>query len=204
MKVIEKIRVDKPITIDLKGIIDLDDDQFYELCIQNKELRFERSNMGDLVIQLPVGSEGGVRELSLASAVFNWNKKSKLGKAFSSSTGFTLPNGAMRSPDASFITHERWKDLSKEDRKKFAHICPDFIAELRSESDSIDTLKDKMTEWMDNGCRLAWLIDPIEEKAYIYRPDKDAETIDSFDAVLSGEDVLPDFELPLSELNEDD
>ncbi|GMT48843.1 MAG: hypothetical protein IEMM0008_0382 [bacterium] len=203
MKTIEKIQA-KPIVIDLKGIIDIDDDQLYELCIRNKELRFERSGEVELMIQLPVGSEGGSKESIIIINLGIWNKKYKLGKVFSSSTGFTLSNGAMRSPDVSFITHDRWKALSKEDRKKFAHICPDFIAELRSESDSIDTLKDKMTEWMDNGCRLAWLIDPIEEKAYIYRPDKDAETIDSFDAVLSGEDVLPDFELPLSELNEDD
>ena len=204
MKVIEKIRVDKPITIDLKGIIDLDDDQLYDLCIRNKELRFERTNQEELVIQLPVGSGGGAKENTLSFFITAWNREKKSGIVFSPSTGFTLPNGAMRSPDVSFIRHERWKALSKEDKKKFAHICPDFIAELLSESDSIDHLKDKMIEWMDNGCRLAWLIDPIEEKAYIYRPDKETETIDTFDTVLSGENVLPDFELPLPELNEDD
>ncbi len=204
MKVIEKIRVDKPITIDLKGIIDLDDDQLYDLCIRNKELRFERSNMEELAIQLPVGSEGGNREFNLMGLFYVWNKEYNLGKVFSSSTGFTLPNGAMRSPDASFITHTRWKAISKEERKKFAPICPDFIVELRSKSDEIEGLKKKMTEWMNNGCRLAWLIDPIEEKAYIYRPNKDTETINSFELVLSGENVLPDFELPLSELIEDD
>ncbi len=204
MKVIEKVRVDKPITIDLKGIIDLNDDQLYELCIRNKELRFERTNQGKLVIQLPVGSEGGSKESIIIINLGIWNKKYKMGKVFSSSTGFTLSNGAMRSPDVSFISHERWKALSKGDRKKFAPICPDFIVELRSESDRIEDLKEKMIEWMDNGCRLAWLIDPIEEKAYIYRPDKDTERIDTFDTVLSGEDVLSDFELPLSELNEDD
>ncbi len=203
MKTIEKIQA-KQITIDLKGIIGIDDDQLYKLCIRNKELRFERTNQEELVIQLPVGSEGGAKENTLSFFITAWNRGKRSGIVFSPSTGFTLPNGAMRSPDASFITHKRWKTLSKEDKKRFAHICPDFIAELRSESDSIDNLKDKMIEWMDNGCRLAWLIDPIEEKAYIYRPDKETEVIDTFDTVLSGENVLSDFELPLSELNEDD
>ncbi len=202
---VQIIQETKPIVLDFQGIIDfLDNDRLFEFCVQNKNLRIERTLEGKLIIMLPVGSDGSSKEASLIGELDQWNKKHKLGKIFSSAGGFTLANRSMRSPDVSFIKLDRWKAIPLMKRKKFAPVCPDFVVELRSESDSLNKLKDKMEEWMDNGCRLAWLIDPLEEKAYIYRPNKDIEVISSFDAKLSGEDVLPNFELDLKELREDE
>ena len=199
----EKIS-NKRIVIDLKGIIELDDDKLFELCMKNKDIRFERMPEGELIVMLPVGSEGSARESIIILRIGIWNDKYKLGKVFSSSGGFTLPDGAMRSPDVAFINTERWKALPLLKRKKFAPICPDFVAELRSESDNLQDLKEKMNEWITNGCRLAWLIDPLEEKAYIYRANSDINTIDSFNEKLFGEDVLPNFVLDLKEFREEE
>ncbi len=199
------IQENEPILLDFKGIVDFEnDDTLFDFCIKNKELRIERTERGKIILMSPVGGEGGVWESTLTYYVFHWNKKNKLGKVLSPSGGFILPNGAMRSPDVSFITMDRWKALPLLKRKKFLPLCPDFIGELRSESDPLEKLKDKMIEWMDNGCRLAWLIDPLEEKAYIYRPNSDIEEVLSFNEKLSGEDVLPGFELDLSELREEE
>src|SRR5271169_2698514 len=187
------------IVLDFSGVIDLTDHQLLELCARNRELQIERNREGKLIIMSPTFSESGEREASITTEVGIWNKKYKLWKVFSSSAGFTLPNGAMRSPDTSFIPIEKWKAIPLSKRQEFAPICPDFIVELRSKSDRLKNLKEKMDEWMENGCRLAWLIDPIEEKAYIYRPNQEVEVIDSFDRKLYGEEVLPEFELELSE-----
>ncbi len=202
---VQAIQDTEPIVLDFKGIIDLeDDDKLFDFCLQNRELRIERTQEGRLIIMLPVGGEGGIRESTLNLHVAYWNKTNKLGKVFSSSGGFILGNRAMRAPDVSFIEIDRWKAIPLLKRKKFAPICPDFVVELRSESDNLNKLKEKMTEWMANGCRLAWLIDPLEEKAYIYRPNKEIEEISSFNEKLSGENVLPGFELDLSELREEE
>ncbi len=202
---VQVIQETEAIVLDFRGIIDFqDNDKLFDLCIQNSEIRIERTREGEIILMLPVGGEGGVRESILTYFVFHWNKKYKLGKVLSPNGGFILPSGAMRSPDVSFIKIDRWKAIPLLKRKKFLPVCPDFVGELRSESDSLNRLKDKMEEWMDNGCRLAWLIDPLEEKAYIYRPNKDIEEILSFDEKLSGEDVLANFELDLSELRDED
>ncbi|GMT49198.1 MAG: hypothetical protein IEMM0008_0737 [bacterium] len=204
----EKVQVSQetePIVLDFQGIADLkDDDKLFDFCLQNRELRIERTEEGKLIIMLPVGGEGSSREFGLSGLFYIWNKKHKLGKVFSPTGGFILPSGAMRSPDVSFIKMDRWKAIPLLKRKKFLPICPDFIGELRSESDGLIKLKEKMTEWMANGCSLGWLIDPIEEKAYIYRPNRDIEEVASFSEKLSGEDVLPDFELDLKELREEE
>ncbi|GMT49107.1 MAG: hypothetical protein IEMM0008_0646 [bacterium] len=201
---VQVIQETQPIVLDFQGIADFqDNDKLFEFCIQNRETRIERTWEGKIILMLPVGGEGGVRESTLTYYVFHWNKKSKLGKVLSPSGGFILPSGAMRSPDVSFIKMDRWKAIPLLKRKKFLPMCPDFVGELRSESDSLNKLKDKMEEWMDNGCRLAWLIDPLEEKAYIYRPNRVIEELSSFDEKLSGEDVLPNFELDLNELREE-
>jgi len=193
------------IFLDFDGIIDITSDQLFELCGQNRELRIERTEEGKLAIMLPVGGEGSSKEMTIEGELYQWNKKTRLGIVFNSSGGFTLTNGAVRSPDAAFIVKTKWKALSILKRKKFAPICPDFVAELRSETDRLNALKEKMVEWMNNGCRLGWLIDPMEEKAYIYRPDQEVQIINSFREKLYGEAVLPGFELDLSELlNEDD
>ena len=127
-----------------------------------------------------------------------WNRQTGLGLVFDSSTGFKLPNGAVRSPDASWIRKERWDTLAPADRKKFAPLCPDFVVELRSETDNLEKLREKMAEYIENGCQLAWLIDPTEQNAYIYRPGRTVEEIADFDQRLSGENVLVGFEFELS------
>ncbi len=202
---VQVIQETEPIVLDFQGIVDLrDDDKLFDLCIKNRETRIERTMEGEIILMLPVGGEGSSREGILTAYFVNWNKDKKLGKVFSPTGGFVLPSGAMRSPDVSFIKMDRWKAIPLLKRKKFLPICPDFVVELRSESDSLKKLKDKMTEWMANGCRLAWLIDPLEEKAYIYKPNKEIEEISSFNEKLSGENVLPGFELDLSGLREEE
>ncbi len=190
--------------LDLEDLIEMDDDKLYKICSQNKEIRFERSSKGELIIMLPVGSEGGAQESTINYYVFHWNKQFKKGKVFSSSSGFSLPNGSMRSPDTAFIRKERWKALPILLRKKFAPICPDFVVELMSENDSLADAQEKMQEWMENGCQLGWLINPKEENTYIYRSNGEIETVSSFDKTLYGEDVLEKFAFHLNELRDED
>jgi Uma2 family endonuclease len=178
----------------------LSDDELFQLCISNKQLRIERSAKGEILIMAPAGSSSSMTNADIVYYLKAWNKKQRLGRVFESSAGFTLPNGAMRSPDAAFILQERWEAVSAEDRKRFAPICPDFVVELMSHSDALKTAQDKMHEWMDNGCRLAWLINPKQQKVYIYRADGDVSVVETFEATLSGEDVLPEFTLDLREI----
>lgn len=180
----------------LKLSIDLSDDQFFELCQRNRDYRFERTVSGELLIMPPTGSETGNYNGRLTQRLFNWADINELGIAFDSSTGFKLPNGADRSPDASWVKRERWEALTPEQRKKFAPICPDFVVELRSETDSLKELQEKMREYRDNGARLGWLIDRKNQRVEIYRPGQDVEVIES-PATLLGEEVLPGFILDL-------
>jgi Uma2 family endonuclease len=142
------------IVLNLKPFIELSDDQFYELCRIHRELKFERTAQGELVIVTPVGGEGGSREADLIGDLVYWNRRTKLGKVFSSSTCFKLPNGAARSPDAAWVALERWNQLTPEQQKKFPPLCPDFVIELRSESDALEPLQRKMQEYLSNGLRL--------------------------------------------------
>jgi Uma2 family endonuclease len=146
----------------------------------------------------PIGAISGNRESDLNGFVWLWNRQTKLGKVFSSSTIFTLPNGAKRSPDVAWIAKERWDALPLEEQEKFAKICPDFVIELRSRTDSLTQLQAKMEEYLANGVRLGWLIDPMSQQVAIYRPNQAVEII-SLPTTLSGENVLPEFtlELPL-------
>lgn len=180
----------------LKLSIDLSDDQFFELCQRNRDYRFERTVSGELLIMPPTGSETGNYNGRLTQRLFNWADINELGIAFDSSTGFKLPNGADRSPDASWVKRERWEALTPEQRKKFAPICPDFVVELRSKTDSLKELQEKMREYRDNGARLGWLIDRKNQRVEIYRPGQDVEVIES-PATLLGEEVLPGFILDL-------
>ena len=180
----------------LKLSIDLTDEQFFDLCQRNRNYRFERTVLGELLIMSPTGSETGNYNGKLTQKLFNWTDTNNLGIAFDSSTGFKLPNGAERSPDASWIRRERWEALSATERKKLAPICPDFVVELRSETDSLKDLQTKMKEYIENGARLGWLIDRKNKCVEIYRPGKDVEILVS-PVSLSGEDVLPGFVLNL-------
>jgi Uma2 family endonuclease len=185
-------------TLNLESIL-LTDEQFFQLCQNNRDVKFERNANGDLVIMSPTGGETGSYNAGLTAQLWNWNTQTKLGKVFDSSTGFKLPNGADRSPDASWITLERWNALTPEQRQKFIPLCPDFVIELRSASDRLKTIQDKMQEYIENGLRLGWLINPQDQKVEVYRPEKEVEILDAPQS-LSGEEVLPDFVLNLQDI----
>ena len=187
-------------TITLKAdALNLTEEEFFNFCSQNKELKFEMDSNNQIYIMTPTGGITGNRNSEIIVQLGIWNKINKTGYVFDSSTGFNLPNGAMRSPDSAWIAKERWVGLSIEDRKRFPHICPDFIIELLSESDSLKTTKEKMQEWLNNGCRLAWLIDFESKTSYIYKPKREVIQ-QNFEQILSGEEVLQGFELNLNEL----
>ncbi|NJN74749.1 MAG: Uma2 family endonuclease [Limnothrix sp. RL_2_0] len=179
-------------TLDFSSILNIDDEQFEKICHNNPDIQFERTAQGELIIMPPVGAESGNREMDLMGALWLWNSKTKLGKVFSSSTCFKLPNGALKSPDAAWIELSRWNKLSAEAKKKFAPICPDFVVELRSESDSIKTLQAKMQEYIDNGTKLGWLIDPQAKEVTIYKLDQTPEILTQ-PSSLDGGNLLPDF-----------
>lgn len=184
-----------PLTLNLRPILELTDDQFYELCQANRDLRLERTAKGELIIMPPAGGETGNRNIEIAFQLQAWSRQNNLGIAFDSSTGFKLPNGAERAPDASWVQRKRWDALSAEQKRKFPPLCPDFVVELRSETDSIKTLQEKMQEYMDNGARLSWLIDKTQQ-VEIYRIGREVETLQK-PGTLSGEDVLLSFVLNL-------
>ncbi|MGF1676838.1 MAG: Uma2 family endonuclease [Rivularia sp. (in: cyanobacteria)] len=174
-------------------------EQFKELAIANRDLRLELTQEGELIIMPPTGSETGNRNLGIEAQLWLWNRQTKLGVAFNSSTGFNLPNGANRSPDASWVKLERWEALTAEEKQGFAPICPDFVVELRSASDDMKPLREKMQEYMVNGAKLGWLIDRKNRKVEVYRQGCDVEVLDN-PACLLGEDLLPEFILDMSEV----
>ncbi|MGI2908777.1 Uma2 family endonuclease [Tolypothrix sp. VBCCA 56010] len=191
----EALQIALPSTLKLN--IDLTDEQYFQLCQNNRDYRFESTAEGELLIMPPTGSETGNRNIELAYQLQAWSRQNNLGKAFDSSTGFTLPNGAKRSPDASWVKIERWNALTPEQQQSFAPICPDFVVELRSRTDSLKELQEKMQEYIDNGANLGWLIDRKNKQVEIYRPGKEVEILEN-PASLSGEDVLPGFVLDLT------
>ncbi|MEG4350912.1 Uma2 family endonuclease [Microcoleus sp. LAD1_D5] len=179
--------------------INLSDEQFFQLCQHNRDYQFERTASGELIIMPPTGSETNKRNADLTSQLRVWNRETKLGVVFDSSGGFRLPNGADRSPDASWVKKERWDALTPEQKDSFAPLCPDFVVELRSRTDSLKKLQEKMQEYIDNAAKLGWLIDRQNRLVEIYRPGQDVEIIEN-PATLSGEDVLPGFVLNLEEI----
>ena len=183
------------IILNLKNV-GLSDEQFYQLCQVNDQLRLEETAKGELVIMPPVGAISGNRESEFNADVVIWNRQTKLGKVFSSSTVFVLPNGGKRSPDVAWISNERWNSLTLEEKEKFAPICPDFVIELRSRTDSLNQLQSKMQEYLNSGLMLGWLIDPQNQKVEIYRQNQSREIV-SLPNTLSGENVLPGFNLEL-------
>jgi Uma2 family endonuclease len=187
------------LTISLDSVLDITDEQFFQLCQKNSDLRFERSAQGDITIMTPAGSETGLFNSDLNGNLWNWNRRKKLGVTFDSSAGFKLPNGADRSPDSSWILKERWEALTPEQRSRFAPICPDFVMELMSPSDSLKVTQAKMQEYQDNGARLGWLINRKDKQVEIYRIGQPVEVLQS-PTTLSGEDVLPEFILELASL----
>ena len=175
------------------------DDQFYEFCRLNRELRIERDENKGVFIMPPAGWDTAAKNADITSELRVWAKKDGTGRSADSSAGYVLPNGAVRSPDASWVSDERLAGVPVEQRTKFLPVCPDFVVELRSPSDGLSGLQDKMVEYAANGVRLGWLIDPRNRRAFVYRPESEVEEV-AEPEWLSGEDVLPGFRLPTAEL----
>lgn len=187
------------LTVNLNSVIKLTDEQFFQLCQVNKNLRFERTARGELIIMSPTGGETGNRNAGLTAQLWIWNEQNKLGKVFDSSTGFKLPNGADRSPDAAWVKQERWDILTQEQKEKFIPLCPDFVIELLSPSDSLKVAQEKMQEYQDNGTNLGWLINREFRQVEIYRLGQEVEVLKS-PTTLSGEIILPGFILNLESI----
>ncbi|GAB3340423.1 Uma2 family endonuclease [Larkinella ripae] len=187
---IAEIQTSDHLTLHPPRQFQFDDEYFFALCQANRDLRLERDADGNIILMPPTGSETGRYNADLLGELWNWNRKTKLGYVFDSSTGFTLPDSSVRSPDVSWIQKDRWEALPEAKREKFAPICPDFVIEIRSKTDSIQGLKAKMEDYRANGCQLGWLIDRIEQQIYIYRGNGSIEILNEKQAVLSGEAVL--------------
>ena len=160
----------RPLTLSLRPVVELTPDRLLELSSLNKDLRLELTAEGDLIVMPPAGSETGDRNAELTMQLRVWAKRDGTGVTFDSSTGFTLPNGAVRSPDASWVRRSRWASLTAEQRRKYAPLCPDFVIELLSPSDNLRATQEKMQEYIENGARLGWLIDPEQRRVYVYQP----------------------------------
>jgi len=180
-----------PLMVDMQHV-HLTDEQFYQLCTHNPQLVIERNAKGVLIVMSPVGGDSGNREMDLGGELYVWSKQTQLGKVFSSSTLFKLPGGSDRSPDAAWVELSRWQALTPEQRKRFPPIAPDFVIELRSRTDDLTTLQEKMQEYLDSGVRLGWLFNPQDQQVELYRQGQDKE-VKSLPAQLSGEVVLPGF-----------
>ena len=177
------------------------DDEFYAFCQENSTLKLERDANGTILIMPHTGGKTGDRNSEVNFQLRLWNKQQKPGRVFDSSTAFKLPSTAVRSADSAFVARERWERLSEQQQEQFPPLCPDFIIELMSRSDSLKDAKAKMqNDWMDNGCQLGWLIDPFNQTVYIYRADGSIQINRDFNQPLSGEDVLPGLQFDLSEL----
>jgi Uma2 family endonuclease len=176
-------------------------DSFYDFCQEHKELRFERDAKGKIIVMPNTGGKTGQLNFELVIEFGIWNRINQLGICFDSSTAFRLPSSAVRSPDVAFVTKERWETLTDKEQKQFPPLCPDFVLELMSESDDLKEAKRKMKDdWMANGCRMAWLINPAKTTIYIYKQNTDIQIIKDFKQILSGDDVLVGFELNLEKL----
>ncbi len=188
-----------PLTVSFPALVQMSDAQFYEFCQANRDLRIERTATGEVIIMPPAFSDTGNRNMKISQQVANWADQDGTGEAFDSSTGFTLPNGATRSPDAAWIKLERWNALSDAQKASFAPICPDFVIELRSSSDSLNGLQAKMQEYIENGAVLGFLIDRKNGTVHIYRPDRSPEILEKPETV-SGDPELPGFVLRMAKI----
>ena len=187
------------IVLQISPVADLNEDSFFDFCQLNSHLRIERASTGELIIMSPAGSETGNRNAKLIQQLANWTDQNGTGIEFDSSAGFILPNGATRSPDASWVKLSRWNALSNTQKVKFAPLCPDFVVEIRSPRDSLKLLKEKMQEYINNGVSLGWLIDRQNHQVYIYRPSVDVECLSNL-VTVSGDSVLPGFNLDLTKI----
>jgi Uma2 family endonuclease len=188
-----------PLMVRTRSGLRVSDKAFWRLCCDNPDLRLERTARGELIVMMPAGMGTGGRNASLTGQLWAWNRTSGLGYSFDSSAGCKLPNGAARSPDASWIARERWEAMPDELKETSAPICPDFVVELMSPSDELPEVRGKLREYIDQGARLGWLIDPKTGLVEIYRPGRPTETL-ARPRTLDGEDVLPGFVLDLRDI----
>lgn len=188
----------EPENLNFEGIYEINEDSLEQFTRQNSPYQFELTSEGQLIIMSPTFSSTGIITTKFLIHLGLWNEKHQLGICFDSSTGFKLPNNAIRSPDISWMSKEKWEQLSIKEQKSFAPQVPDFIIEVRSATDSLKILQEKMKEWMANGCLLSWLIDPKNQKVYIYRKLKEPDVISSFESVLTGENLLEGFSFDLN------
>lgn len=192
-----KVRTEyHPVVLQTNPALDMDEEQFFEFCQQNKDVRIERTEKGELEVMPPTGGETGNRNTELTTQLQIWARQDNTGAAFDSSTGFVLPNGAVRAPDAAWVRRERLAELTAEQKRKFIPLCPDFVIELRSPTDSLALIQGKMQEYLENGARLGWLVDPEERKVHIYQPNKAVSVLES-PGEVSGDPVLTGFVLGL-------
>lgn len=187
------------LVLQISPVWEMSADSFFDFCQLNSHLSIERTATGKLIIMSPAGSETGNRNFKLIQQLANWTDRDGSGIGFDSSAGFALPNGSTRSPDASWIKLTKWNSLSAQQKTKFAPICPDFVVELRSPSDNLKMLQDKMQEYIDNGVSLGWLIDRTTRQVYIYTPDSEVKSLDN-PQTISGEPILSGFVLDLTKI----
>lgn len=187
------------LVLQISPVWEMSADSFFDFCQLNSHLHIERTATGKLIIMSPAGSETGNRNFKLIQQLANWTDRDGSGIGFDSSAGFALPNGSTRSPDASWIKLTKWNSLSAQQKTKFAPICPDFVVELRSPSDNLKMLQDKMQEYIDNGVSLGWLIDRTTRQVYIYTPDSEVKSLDN-PQTISGEPILSGFVLDLTKI----
>lgn len=200
MSLAARLPFDEPLVLhSTRSLQRMSDREFFAFCRLNKDLRIERTSTGDIIVMPPTGGETGRRNFLLAGILSAWVETSGTGVGFDSSTLFSLPNGAKRSPDAAWVKRERWEQLTPRQREEFPPLCPDFVIELRSASDALASLQRKMEEYIANGARLGWLIDPVERRVYVYRPRRRPQRLDH-PTVLSGDPVLRGFTLDVRRL----
>jgi Uma2 family endonuclease len=191
-------RIARWLALDLKSIR-LTHQQFQQVCRDNPDLRLELTSSGGLIVMPPAGSQTGHRNANLTQQLGAWAKKDGTGLAFDSSTGFTLPDESILSPDASWVTRERWQVLNEEERERFAHLCPDFVIELRSRWNTLKAQQEKMQQYLDNGTQLGWFIDPRNRRVFIYRKGEEVEVLND-PVAISGDPVLKGLVLELTEI----
>jgi Uma2 family endonuclease len=201
-KVLPKVEV-HPVVLKLKPAINLTDDQLFELCQLNRDWRIEYTAQGELIVMPPTGGETGSQNAEITFQVQSWTRGNQTGVAFDSSTGFKLPNGATRSPDAAWVRRSRLAGLTREQKQKFLPLCPDFAIELRSPTDNFRAVLDKMQEYLDNGAQLGWLLDPLTRRVHVYRPQGPPEIMEAPNTV-SADPLLPGFVLDLRKIWEPD
>jgi Uma2 family endonuclease len=201
-KVLPQVEI-HPVVLKLTPAINLTDDQLFELCQLNRDWRIEYTAQGELIVMPPTGGETSNRNAEVTFQVQSWARHDQTGVAFDSSGGFKLPNGATRSPDAAWVRRSRLAGLTREQKQKFLPLCPDFAIELRSPTDNLRAVLDKMQEYLDNGAQLGWLLDPLTRRVHVYRPERPPEILEAPNTV-SADHLLPGFSLDLRKIWEPD